>query len=102
MGVDDRWLPCEAALSMTSQPVSRLRRMREGQGRGLRELAREVELDPGQLSRIERGLEKPSPRVLLRLARALQLRDVERTLREFYPDDPKDSQKNGHPRSRRQ
>jgi transcriptional regulator with XRE-family HTH domain len=66
--------------------VSRLRRAREDQGRRLREVAREARLDPGLLSKIERGRVQPSPKVLLRLAVVLGLRDVERTLSEFYSD----------------
>jgi transcriptional regulator with XRE-family HTH domain len=67
--------------------ATRLRRAREDQGRGLRELSREARIDPGLLSKIERGLVKPSPQVLLRLARVLGLRDVERVLAEFYKEN---------------
>lgn len=68
----------------TSHAESRLLVLRRARGQGLREAAREIPLDPGQLSRIERGLERPSPRVLLMLARYYGLRDVERVLSEFY------------------
>jgi transcriptional regulator with XRE-family HTH domain len=63
---------------------TRLRRARLDQGLGLRELARIIGKDPAYLSRVERGLSTPSPKVLLRLSRALGLRDVERVLAEFY------------------
>jgi len=71
------------------QAETRLRRVRRDQGRGLRELAREAQIDPGQLSRIERRLERPSPQVLLRLARHLGLRDIDKVLSEFYEDNAK-------------
>lgn len=62
----------------------RLRTARETQGRGLRAVAREAGVDPGQLSRIERSLERPSTRTLLRLARVLNLRDLEKALGSLY------------------
>lgn len=52
------------------------RAIREAQGYGLRELARETGIDPGHLSRIERGLITPSLPVLQRLGRALGLKRV--------------------------
>ena len=65
---------------------ARLRKARMSQGRGLRDVGREAGVDAGQLSRIERGLEQPSTRTLLRLARALNLRDLLKSLGSFYDE----------------
>ena len=73
---------------------ARLRAARESQGRGLRDVGREARVDSGQLSRIERGLEQPSTRTLLRLARALNLRDLLKSLGSFY--DEEEVSPNGH------
>lgn len=48
-----------------------IRRLREDAGFTLRMLAGRAGLDPASLSRIERGLQDPSPPMALRLADAL-------------------------------
>ena len=55
-----------------------LRAVREAHGLGLREVARRAEIDPAHLSRIERGERTPSLEALIRLARVLGLRELER------------------------
>lgn len=52
------------------------RAIRGAQGYGLREVAREVGIDPAHLSRIERGLATPSLDVLKRLAHVLGMKQV--------------------------
>ncbi len=56
---------------------------RESLGLGLREAARRAELDPGYLSRIERGLRKPSLTTMVRLAAVLGMRDLARLLEPY-------------------
>jgi transcriptional regulator with XRE-family HTH domain len=60
---------------MTGNGSQRLRVVREAQGKGLRETARRAGIDPAYLSRIERGLQRPSLRVMLAILRALDLKD---------------------------
>jgi transcriptional regulator with XRE-family HTH domain len=60
---------------MTGTGLRRLRVVREAQGKGLRQLAREVPMDPAYLSRVERGLQRPSLPVLLGILKALGLKD---------------------------
>jgi transcriptional regulator with XRE-family HTH domain len=60
----------------TSPPIPRLRAVREAKGLTLREVARRVGTDPTNLSRIERGLRRPTVPLLLRLSRALDLDSV--------------------------
>lgn len=60
------------------QRVGRLRAVREAQGRSLRSVAREAGLDPGQLSRIERGEQRASVDQLISIGRVLGLRDLAR------------------------
>jgi transcriptional regulator with XRE-family HTH domain len=60
-----------------------LRAVRIANGLGLREVARKAGVDAGYLSRIERGLAKPSVQVLTRLASVLGLRDLEKLLRPY-------------------
>lgn len=68
--------------------VSRLRAARELQGHSLRATARAADIDPGQLSLIERGRRRPSVDQLLRLARVLELRDVVKVLELFVEERP--------------
>lgn len=60
-----------------------VRTLREAQGKSLFQLAKEADVDPGHLSRIERGLICPSVAVTARLARALGLKDLARLLRPW-------------------
>lgn len=63
--------------------VSRLRLVREAQGRGLREVAREAGVDHGRLSRIERRLEPPTVAILLRVGRVLGLNGLVQELERW-------------------
>jgi transcriptional regulator with XRE-family HTH domain len=60
---------------MTDNLKSRLGAVREAQGKGLRETAREARIDAAYLSRVERGLQRPSLRVLVAILQALELRE---------------------------
>jgi transcriptional regulator with XRE-family HTH domain len=66
---------------------ARLRAIREGQGKGLRATAREAKIDPANLSRIERGLQRPSLEALVRIGRALGLRNLVDTIGLFVEED---------------
>lgn len=73
-------------LVQTGNGIPRLRAARELQGRSLRSVAREAQIDPTFLSRVERGLQKPSLRVLLSLADALKLKDLAKSIRTVLGD----------------
>ena len=60
----------------------RVRALRKKAGLTLRELAEEIDLSQGQLSRLENGLQSPRSVILLRLADALGVRPV-----EFFIED---------------
>jgi transcriptional regulator with XRE-family HTH domain len=64
-----------------------LREVRRAQGRSLREVARKAEIDPGALSRIERGLREPRTRTLRRICAALGLDRAESLLATFAPEE---------------
>ena len=53
----------------------------------MREVARRAELDPAHLSRVERGLVRPSLRTLAKLARVLELRELAKLLGPFDPEE---------------
>lgn len=53
--------------------TSRLRSVRESQGRSLRAVARKAKVDPAHYSRIERGLAKPGLLTATRIALVLGL-----------------------------
>lgn len=62
---------------MDSNPAgSRLRAVREAQGRTLRGVAAKVGINPSHLSRIERGDRRPSVELLRDLTRELGLKDI--------------------------
>jgi transcriptional regulator with XRE-family HTH domain len=52
-------------------------------GETLRATAREAGIDPGHLARIEKGQAQPTVAVLCRLARVLELKELELCLRPF-------------------
>lgn len=60
-----------------------LRAVRQAQGLGLREVAQKSGIDPGHLSRVERGQASLSLESLARLARTLGLKDLARLLRPY-------------------
>jgi transcriptional regulator with XRE-family HTH domain len=57
--------------------------VRIARGLALRETGELAGVDPGYLSRIERGLQQPSVEVLARLARALELRELQKLLEPY-------------------
>ena len=67
-----------------------LRAVRQAQGRTLRETARRAQIDPGHLSRVERGQESLSIPALARLARVLGLTPLADLLAQ-YVSDPEDA-----------
>jgi transcriptional regulator with XRE-family HTH domain len=71
----------------TSTKLPPLRAVREAQGLGLREAARLAEINPAHLSRVERGEAALSMDALLRLARVLGLRELDRQL-SLYVREP--------------
>lgn len=70
-------------METTKSRGTRLRSVREAQGRSVRSLAREAGIDPTHLSRIERGLRRPSVEVLVTLGKALGLKNLVDTLELF-------------------
>jgi len=60
-----------------------LRAVREAHGLGLNQVARLAHIDPGYLSRAERGLQRLSIPALYRVAQALGLRDLTRRLAPY-------------------
>jgi len=69
------------------RPVPPLRAVRIAQGKGLREVARRTQIDPAQLSRVERGRGSLSVEALARLARELELKELTRLLAPYTGED---------------
>jgi transcriptional regulator with XRE-family HTH domain len=65
------------------QKIPPLRTVREAQGLGLRETAKRAGIDPAHLYRVERGEAMLSLGALLRLARVLGLRELDRLLSQY-------------------
>jgi transcriptional regulator with XRE-family HTH domain len=63
-----------------------LRAVRLAQGLSLRETARQADLDPSHLSRIERRAAQPTVDTLARLARVLGLRELARLLHPYLEE----------------
>jgi transcriptional regulator with XRE-family HTH domain len=57
--------------------------VRQARGLGLRAVARDAGIDPAHLSRVERGQAALSVESLQRLARVLELRELERLLAPY-------------------
>jgi XRE family transcriptional regulator, regulator of sulfur utilization len=64
---------------------ARLRALREAQGKSLNDMERATGFDKGYLSKVERGLQRPSIDLLAAVARELGLKDVSETLSRFFP-----------------
>lgn len=60
-----------------------LRAVREAHGLGLREVAARANIDPAHLSRVERGQRALSVDALHRLAKVLDLRELDRLLTPY-------------------
>jgi transcriptional regulator with XRE-family HTH domain len=72
---------------MADETESRLRAVRMAQDLGLREAARRADLDPGELSRIERGKQRASVSAMKRIGRVLGLKDLVRVLDLWWPGE---------------
>jgi transcriptional regulator with XRE-family HTH domain len=59
--------------------------LREAQGKSLNDMERATGFDKGYLSKVERGIQRPSIDLLVALARELGLKDVSEALSRFYP-----------------
>jgi transcriptional regulator with XRE-family HTH domain len=66
-----------------NEPRLTLRTVREAQGRSLREVAAAAGLDPGALSKIERGLREPRTSTLRKICAELRLERAEMLLSTF-------------------
>jgi transcriptional regulator with XRE-family HTH domain len=64
---------------------SRLRALREAQGKSLNHMERSTGYDKSYISKIERGLQRPSIDFLQAAARQLGLKDVAEVLERFWP-----------------
>ena len=77
------------SLTSHARPRPPLRDVRISRGLGLREVARAAKIDPGHLSRIERGEAQPSYEVLLRLARVLEISPLVKLLAPYAKGEPR-------------
>jgi transcriptional regulator with XRE-family HTH domain len=66
-----------------------LREYREAKNLTLREVARRADVDPGQLSRLERGMETPTIPTLRKIAKGLELWDLDRLLKPYEAARPR-------------
>lgn len=78
--------------SASTDLAGTLRTVRLAQGRGLRGVAADAGIDPGALSKIERGLRQPRADTLRRICTALGLTKAEALLGTLVPD----RQETGH------
>jgi transcriptional regulator with XRE-family HTH domain len=83
---DARQLLALVIMQNTMSSGRRLRATREAQGRSLRDVAREAQIDASNLSRIERGIQRPSLDALVRIGQVLGLRNVVNAI-ELFVDD---------------
>ncbi|MGW3711443.1 helix-turn-helix domain-containing protein [Streptomyces albogriseolus] len=65
--------------------TSPLRAVRTAKGMGLRTVAERAHIDPGHLSKVERGEKQLSVEALYRLALVLELRELARLLGPYIP-----------------
>jgi transcriptional regulator with XRE-family HTH domain len=70
-------------------PAHHLRAVRLAQGRSLRDVAIPAEMDPGHLSKVERGEKNLSVDSLYRLAKVLGLRDLAKQLAPYVTSETK-------------
>lgn len=66
-------------------PSLRLRAVREAQGKSLGHVSAATGIDKAYLSRIERGLQRPSVRTLRTLAAELGLKDLVSSIDRLLP-----------------
>lgn len=75
----------ESTLKQTSRPP--LRAVREARGLSLTQAAQRAGIDPGHLSKVERGEKQLSLEALYRLAVVLDLREFAQMLALYVPAD---------------
>lgn len=68
------------------QPDVPLRAVRVARGWSLRTVAQRSRIDPGHLSKVERGEKQLSVEALYRLAVVLELRELSQLLKPYIPD----------------
>ncbi|MFJ2949147.1 helix-turn-helix domain-containing protein [Streptomyces sp. NPDC087226] len=71
--------------STSMRSSSPLRAVRTAKGMGLRTVAAQAHIDPGHLSKVERGEKQLSVEALYRLALVLELRELAGLLRPYIP-----------------
>lgn len=59
--------------------------MRQAQGKSLRDVSRATHYDKGYISRVERGLQRPTVDFLKAMARELGLRDIAEGIERLWP-----------------
>jgi transcriptional regulator with XRE-family HTH domain len=64
---------------------SRLRVLREAQGKSLNDMQRATGFDKAYISKVERGLQRPSIDLLRAIAHELGLKDISEALERFWP-----------------
>ena len=72
-------------IQVESPKGSRLRALREAQGKSLAHMERTTGFDKGYISKVERGLQRPSIDFLQAAAQELGLKDVAEALGRFWP-----------------
>lgn len=77
----------ESARQQTSLEVPPLRAVRQARGMSLRSVALTAGIDPGHLSKVERGEKQLSVDALRRVAVALGLRELAAMLELYTPRD---------------
>jgi transcriptional regulator with XRE-family HTH domain len=68
-------------------PAHHLRAVRQARGWSLRDVATPAKIDPGYLSKVERGEKSLSIDSLYRLAKVLELRELAKQLQPFVSSD---------------
>ncbi len=68
------------------QATPPLRTVRVARGLSLRTVAQRSGIDPGHLSKVERGEKQLSVEALYRLAVVLELRELSQLLKQYVPD----------------
>jgi len=68
-----------------STSMRRLRAVREAHGLSLKDVSLRAGVDKGQLSRIERGIQRPTVEMLARICRAIELTEQAVTIERLWP-----------------
>lgn len=83
LGHHKAYSPSMRTESTSLRSPSPLRAVRVARGMGLREVASRAQIDPGHLSKVERGQKQLSVEALYRLAVTLGLRELSQLLRPY-------------------